>query len=199
MAFERMSLFVEFWCCESLSRNVAFYHCRPVAANKNEIRLRNNVKNISFVLFAKANTKHEYYIFSWLSFPFDIFHVWATLSTSIPILHTLYSTDIHISISSLFCYCCSSPAMCQATSKVNFISIDVAIFPILPYFAFATMPCHHFLGFIFCYRFCLQNHWICVFPSSTKLLQYVAGPTDKHTNQVPRFSPFAFQHCNHFE
>lgn len=145
----------------SLSGNVAFCHCHRCATDKNEIRLPNNVKNISFVLVARRpNAKHEYYIFPVPT----IWHLsrsrgnelrkrfssYCHHSNCACTLFTGYTFLFHcllylVFVCFIFVFFCffqhniNVAAVQLTTSKVNFISIDVAIFPILPYFAFAAM------------------------------------------------------------
>lgn len=103
-------------------------------ADKKEIRLPYNVKNISFVLFAIANTKHEYYIF--LASVWNLSRSRNVLYRSfIHIPHKPYSPDVY-SYFTPFSFFFYYPKWHQKLTP--FRSTLLLFLPILPYSAFAS-------------------------------------------------------------
>lgn len=182
MAFEWMSLFGFGWMLLSGNSAVRRTSTNTIDTKKNEIRLPNNVKNISFAVFASANKKHEYYIFlvwhlsrSWCflfkfffsryfasNFPWMCVSLFRSLSRSQLFIHLNHSHFAHRMYDTL---------LCHAPSKVNFISIDIAIFPISHYILHLPVDATTFSVSICWHRCCLQNHH-CVFTTSTLLTTY---------------------------
>lgn len=130
-----------------------FCHCHRVAADKNEIRRYDYLTTSKTShLFTLCHTEYETRILHFslvspgmTSFTFEQLSSYTRSNSNSNCAYTLFTGYTFLLFSLLF-YPFFIRLLFESTSKVNFISIDVAIFPILSYFAFAMMSCHHFLS-----------------------------------------------------